>query len=77
VFVAGTFNGWNPRATPMRRESGSQRSTELELIPGSYEYKFVIDGEWCCEPGCESKNLACGKCVPNGLGTMNRRLEVS
>jgi len=77
VFVAGTFNGWNPRATPMRRESGSEGRAELDLIPGTYEYKFVIDGEWRCELASDSMNVASDECIPNPFGTMNRKLEVS
>ncbi len=77
IFLAGSFNGWNPQALPMHRESGNEWAAEIELIPGTYQYKFLIDGEWCCEPGCDSRNLACEKCVPNPFGTMNRKLQVA
>ena len=23
---------------------------ELELTPGTYEYRFVVDGDWCDDP---------------------------
>lgn len=45
VFVAGTFNDWNPRASPMERWSDDDWEIDLKLPPGQYEYKFVIDGE--------------------------------
>jgi len=77
VFVAGTFNGWNPRATPMKRGSGDEWSAGLELTPGGYEYKFVIDGEWRCGEGCDSRHADCAKYVPNPFGTMNHKLQVS
>ncbi len=48
----------------------------IPLPPGRHEYKFVVDGQWCCEPGCEAEYRGCAKCVPNTLGTMNRFLEV-
>lgn len=73
VFLAGTFNDWNPQANPMRREVDGPWRAELALAPGRYEYKFVVDGEWRCEPGAE-ENMA--HCVPNALGTMNRVIEV-
>jgi Glycogen recognition site of AMP-activated protein kinase len=75
VFVAGTFNGWNPKATPMRRDVKGDQSLDLDLIPGTYEYKFVIEGSWCCDPAHTDE--AHGEdCVPNSFGTMNRALRV-
>ncbi|MGC8820622.1 MAG: glucodextranase DOMON-like domain-containing protein [Fervidobacterium sp.] len=43
VHLAGTFNNWSTSANPMRKE-GDLWVTELELKPGTYQYKFVIDG---------------------------------
>lgn len=77
VFIAGTFNGWNPRSHPLRRAGDGTWALTLDLPPGRYEYKFVVDGQWCCEPGCEDEYHGCPKCVPNDFGTMNRVLEVS
>jgi 5'-AMP-activated protein kinase regulatory beta subunit len=77
VFVAGTFNEWKPDATPLANWPGGKWSGTLPLPPGHHEYKFVVDGQWCCEPGCENEYRGCPKCVPNELGTMNRVLEVS
>ena len=34
----------------------------LKLTPGRYEHKFVVDGEWCCEPGCTALNVECPHC---------------
>ena len=76
IFLAGTFNGWNPQATPMKRGTGGEWSASLELVPGYYEFKFVADGEWTCEPECQPGSPRCEKCVPNIFGTMNCTLEV-
>ncbi|MFN6991248.1 MAG: glucodextranase DOMON-like domain-containing protein [Fervidobacterium sp.] len=43
VHLAGTFNNWSTNANPMRKEQDTW-ITELELKPGTYQYKFVIDG---------------------------------
>jgi 1,4-alpha-glucan branching enzyme len=75
VTVAGTFNDWQPNATPMQRDKNGNWTTTLKLAPGHYEYKFVVDGQWCCEPS--SKDEDDPKCCPNPFGTMNRVLEVS
>lgn len=77
VFLAGTFNDWDPQATPMVKGTGGNWSVAVELKPGHYEYKFVVDGEWCCAPGCETAHQGCPKCVANPLGTMNRVVEVA
>jgi 1,4-alpha-glucan branching enzyme len=77
VAVAGTFNEWQPDATPMTRVGDGGWETSLPLSPGRYEYKFVVDGQWVCEPGCEHEYRGCPKCVSNEFGTMNRVLEVT
>jgi len=78
VFVAGTFNDWKPDVTPLHNHLPNGKwAVTLPLSPGHHEYKFVIDGQWCCEPGCEREYSDCPKCVPNDFGTMNRVLEVS
>jgi len=76
VFVAGTFNGWKPDELLLKRDKAGRWSVDLQLAPGRYEFKFIMDGQWCCEPGCEGEHRGCPKCVPNDCGTMNRVLEV-
>ncbi len=76
VAVAGTFNGWDAAATPLTRDADGDWTCVLDLPPGRHEYKFVVDGAWCCEPGCEGAYHGCPKCVPNAFGTMNRVVEV-
>lgn len=55
VYVAGSFNGWDPTATPMRKE-GDRWVLDVDLPPGSYPYKFVeVDyttgtQSWTCDP---------------------------
>ncbi len=76
VFVAGTFNGWDPWSRAMKRGKGGDWALALDVPPGRYEYKFVIDGRWCCEPGGDSPFSERLDCVPNDFGTMNRVLVV-
>lgn len=77
VFVAGTFNEWKPDAMPLARDEAGHWRGSLNLASGRHEFKFVVDGEWCCEPGCEGGYHGCPKCCANEFGTMNRVLEVS
>lgn len=76
VMVAGTFNDWNTQATPMARDDGGRWRVALALPPGRYEYKFLVDGVWCCEVGADGPcERGDGDCVPNPFGTHNRVLE--
>ena len=77
VFLAGTFNGWSQQSTPTAKDAAGDWSVAVDLKPGRYEYKFVVDGSCCCEPGCEKVYQGSPKCVPNPFGTMNRVIEVA
>ncbi len=49
--VVGSFNGWDPRADPMNAQEDGGFWLKMELIPGTYEYKFVIDQvQWIDDP---------------------------
>ena len=76
VYLAGTFNGWDPAATTLTRRADGTWAATLDLPPGRYEYKYVVDGRWCCEPGREEPAAGCPHCVRNSFGTMNRLAEV-
>jgi 1,4-alpha-glucan branching enzyme len=76
VFIAGIFNAWNSLATPMAKNHRGNWFAALHLPPGTHEFKFVVGGEWCCEPDC-NKSTDCPQCVPNDFGTMNRLIEVT
>ena len=74
--MAGTFNGWDATTLPMKLAGGGAWSLAVELEPGKHEFKFVVDGAWCCEPGCDGPHADCPGCVPNDMGTMNRVVEI-
>lgn len=76
VFLAGSFNDWNPKATPMEREPQGDWSANVTLEPGTYEYKFVVDDRWCCEPSLDDAAYAAEDAVANSFGTKNRALTV-
>ena len=70
VYIAGEFNKWNPTAKKMayKAKNGLYTAT-VKLVPGDYQYKFVIDGTWCADP--ENANA-----VPNDQGTFNSIITV-
>jgi dienelactone hydrolase len=49
VTLAGTFNDWNPRKLLFGKENG-QWVCRINLAPGKYFYKIVVDGEWVLDP---------------------------
>jgi 1,4-alpha-glucan branching enzyme len=51
VTVAGTFNGWDTHATPLRRAANGEWRVDLPLGAGRYNYMFVVDGQrWVLDP---------------------------
>ncbi|MEP2775383.1 MAG: glycogen-binding domain-containing protein [Luteolibacter sp.] len=75
VYLSGTFNNWDDVLIPMRRHENGIWTTIIDLSPGRHEYKFIVDGEWCCTPYC-SDQATCIQCVTNEHGTMNRVIEI-
>lgn len=50
VFVVGEFNNWLANdASKLEKENGIWKR-QLNLKPGSYKYRFVIDGRWQEDP---------------------------
>ena len=54
VRIAGDFNGWIPDkgVRSLIESEGSERvwTKILQLPPGTYEYRYVVDGEWREDP---------------------------
>ena len=51
VVIAGSFNGWNTVATPLRRVGKDTWAADISLGAGRYEYQFVINGNrWVADP---------------------------
>lgn len=52
VYVAGTFNNWDKRATKMAvGPDGRTYSATVRLQPGKHQYKFVLDEDtWITDP---------------------------
>jgi 5'-AMP-activated protein kinase regulatory beta subunit len=44
VYVTGTFNNWAAKI-PMAK-SHNDFTLILDIPPGQYEYRFIVDDEW-------------------------------
>ena len=55
VFLAGSFNDWAVTGRPMKRDDMGTWKTQVDLEPGTHEYRFVVDGEWQDDPTCQER----------------------
>ena len=69
VSLGGDFNGWASDTTPLKRDGSGHWEATVELAPGRYEYKFMVDGEWVPDPLAREQ-------VWNQYGTLNSVVEV-
>ncbi|MBU0717027.1 MAG: glycogen-binding domain-containing protein [Planctomycetes bacterium] len=69
VFVAGTFNQWDPTTHKLAWKNGAY-TVSLSLQKGKHEYKFVVNGMWCVDPECPDW-------APNGHGSLNSVITVA
>ena len=64
VFLGGDFNDWDTHAAPMKKDKKGNWKITVNLEPGKYEYRFLVDGKWENDPTCT-------ECVPNEFGSVN------
>lgn len=69
VLVTGTFCDWQTQSCALKKDRKGTWKTTMSLLPGRYEYRFLVDGEWRDDPNC-------GERVPNPFGTENCVLHV-
>jgi 1,4-alpha-glucan branching enzyme len=70
VSIAGTFNHWQPERKTLHSSSTGRWWKETALLPGTYEYCLVVDGQWMPDP------LAT-ETVRNPFGGRNSVLKVA
>ncbi len=69
VALAGSFNNWDANVLTAKKDSRGNWAIKINLKPGRYEYKFVVDGSWLNDPNCTA-------CVVNSYGSHNCIVEV-
>ncbi len=70
VYIAGTFNNWDPTTHPLQHhpEEGVFKAT-LHLAAGAHAYKFVVNGVWHMDAKCPHWES-------NGQGNLNSVIKV-
>jgi len=69
VGVAGDFNSWNPASLTAKKDRNGLWKATASMPYGTYEYKFVVDGNWILDPKCSRRST-------NNLGSENSVLVV-
>jgi chromosome partitioning protein len=69
VGIAGDFNNWSPETARMTADTAGNFRTKLNLAPGRYRYRLVVDGNWQHDP--HNTNTE-----PNPFGGVNSVVEV-
>jgi len=54
VILSGTFNRWNEEDFKMKKVKGGWKLS-LKLKPDTYQYKFIVDGNWMEDPDNPNK----------------------
>ena len=68
VVLTGSFNLWNQSQLVFGREGG-EWVCRIDLDPGVYQYKFIVDGDWLLDPSNPDT-------VEDEAGNVNNVLEV-
>ncbi|HEY0455764.1 MAG TPA: isoamylase early set domain-containing protein [Verrucomicrobiae bacterium] len=69
IMLVGDFTDWERNAVPLKRQKNGTWKATVTLEPGTYEYRFIVDGEWQDDPNCPTRRA-------NSFGAMNCVREV-
>jgi 1,4-alpha-glucan branching enzyme len=66
VQLAGDFTGWQQEPVALKKSKDGLWKTTVSLSAGRYEYRFLVDGQWCDDPACkirQSNQMGGENCV--------------
>lgn len=69
VQIAGDFNDWNPDRTPLANVDHETFQIKVPLMPGRYQYRYVVDGHWRNDPDNHNVEM-------NPYGELNNVIDV-
>ena len=69
VSVAGDFNGWDQKKHAMKIDGNGVWRKTLMLPAGTYEYRFLVDGNWQNDPKNDRLRRNC-------FGSRNNLLQI-
>jgi 5'-AMP-activated protein kinase regulatory beta subunit len=68
IHLVADFNNWETHALPMHKREDGVWEVPVELLPGEYQYKYLVDGRW--------ENDIQEEMYPNPFGTMNNVMKI-
>jgi 1,4-alpha-glucan branching enzyme len=69
VQLVGDFTHWRQSPLSLSKGSNGVWRTSVELPPGTYHYRFLVDGQWRDDPECTLR-------VANPYGSENSVRQV-
>lgn len=69
VKLAGDFTEWEKAPLDMVQSYDGTWFTIVPLLPGTYSYRFIVDGQWLDDPHCAAH-------VPNPFGSEDAVMSV-
>jgi hypothetical protein len=69
VQLAGDFTEWASAPLDLVQSYDGTWFTIVPLLPGTYSYRFIVDGQWLDDPHC-------GRHVPNPFGSEDAVMSV-
>lgn len=69
VVLTGDFTAWTTKGVRMLRGPAGEWRANLDLAPGNYQYRLLVDGLWHDHAEATQR-------VPNPFGTQNCILTV-
>jgi 1,4-alpha-glucan branching enzyme len=69
VQLVGDFTHWQEHPIPLRKGEDGVWRASVALAPGTYHYRFLVDGQWRDDPECTLR-------VANPFGSENMVREV-
>ena len=70
VLIAGDFTDWVPRQLRLTEAlDGPLWQTTMRLRPGTYQYKYLVDGQWLPDPSNHKK-------IENNFGSSNSIISI-
>jgi len=75
VYISGTFNEWSTTQTPMQHVNDGWM-IDLNLKPGKYDYKYIVDGNWITDPNNKLREMGDAGDYNSIVYCNNHRFEI-
>ncbi len=70
VQLVGNFTHWKEAPINLHKGGDGIWRTSIDLEPGTYHYRFLVDGDWRDDPECTLR-------VPNPFGSQDSVRKVA